>query len=201
MAENNKILNILIIENNPRHIVGAKNSLQDTCKHLKYDFVNSVYPNNKKDINIFTNKIVSHSKLIYSNREEIDNLYQYIIEQIEQNNINTIMLDFLLCDEEENLTSWTVQDTTGGKLVKKIKSSKYKNIPIISFTKLFEQLKQAALTGSEILFYLQKDFDKDFFVKNIGRLHQWTRKAEKFEDGKNKYCDIGVIFFPLKNNY
>lgn len=193
---NNRCPNILVVENNSSHIAHAREHIVKTYKEFNFscdcDTV-GIYPANE-DYESFIGEISKLSTEVNSDREEIDVLFLYIAEQIEKYNIDTILLDFLLCDDEEEKDEWIPQDTTGGKLAKKLKKSRYKDIPIVSFTKINEgKLDKAAQTYKHILFNLPKDFTKDFFGTKEAMFYKWIYQAEEFNNKKNLYCDIAII--------
>lgn len=185
--------NILVIENKSENIAYVLEHMQTTYKAFSFQYQNNIYPP-QEEYKIFTGKISEISENIFKDTDSIDVLYNYITEQIEKYDIDTILLDFLLCDSEESMNEWQAQNTIGGKLANKLKESIYKELPIVSFTRIEEEnLQKATKTYNHMLFDLRKDFTKDTFEREEYNFYRWINSTEDFRKKKNRYCHIAVV--------
>jgi len=190
-------LNILVIEDNKYKVPTVIKVMEKSYKYFKkyYDYEYNIYPK-ATDYDTIPAKISNLADAICRGRSDIDKLFEYIISLIEEYNINAIFLDFFLSEYDEKINpKWWADNTIGGKLVKQFAKSKYKDIPIVSFTKIDdENLKEAPIIYSSLLFYLPKEDNKnEFFIKNEAMFYKLINKAEEYNNKKNMYCDIAVI--------
>jgi nucleoside phosphorylase len=182
-------LNIFVIENNYDHVVYAKNNFKESEEKLEVNFLGEIFPKEKS----ISEKIHSYAQKIHDGIHGIEALFEYVDNYINENKIDVILLDFLLNEgEEEEEVARKPHDTTGGKLLVKLKE-KYPDLPIVSYTKISNRVDEAPLIGKDILFHLDKNFTWDFFNKNLALLFKIMKEGEKFLQIREHTCDIAVV--------
>lgn len=193
-------LNVLIVEDEKTLIAKAREAYMNSFEILNnkaaLDVKINIFPDESEQEGYISDLLQCAKNAEDYNKQIL--VFNYIKTYLDKYKINVILLDFIIIksDEEkmkQNLKT-PLKDTTGEKILSSIRKSKYKNIPILGYTQLKDEVQKLQTGEKGTLFQIDKNnFTKSYFKENQGHLHDMLSEVKKYQNEIENQCDIVVV--------